>query len=58
MAEAAAGQADPTSVKLLIHALRGGEGEARLVRFGHARHGHAPMVNRHSSIAAMAHSRV
>ncbi|HEU4385869.1 MAG TPA: phosphohydrolase, partial [Anaeromyxobacteraceae bacterium] len=58
VAEAAAGQADPTSVKLLIHALRGGEGEARLVRFGHARHGHAPMVNRHSSIAAMAHSRV
>ncbi len=58
VAEAAAGLADPTSVKLLVHALRGGEGEARLLRFGRERHGHAPVVNRHSPIAAPARSQV
>ena len=58
VAEAASGQADPTSVRLLVHALRGGDGEPRLLRFGRTRHGHAPVVNRHSAIAAVAQSRV
>lgn len=58
LAEAAAGQADATSVRLLVHALRGGEGEPGLVRFGRERHGHAPVLNRHSAIAAPARSEV
>lgn len=58
VAESSAGQADPTSVKLLVHALRGADGEARLVVFGRERHGHAPVVNRHSSIAAVARAQV
>lgn len=58
VADAASGTADPNTVKLLVHALRGGEGEARLVRFGRERHGHAPVVNRHSPIRAQAQSAV
>jgi HD-GYP domain-containing protein (c-di-GMP phosphodiesterase class II) len=52
IAEAAAGRADPGSVKLLVHALRGAQGEVRAVRFGRERQGHAPVVNRYTSIAA------
>jgi HD-GYP domain-containing protein (c-di-GMP phosphodiesterase class II) len=47
VAEAAAGQADANTVKLLVHALRGGAGDLRAVRFGRERAGHAPDVNRH-----------
>ena len=58
VAEAAAGQADATSVRLLVHALRGGEGEARLVRHGRPRRGHAPAVNHHAAITAVARNPV
>ncbi len=51
IAEAAAGHADASSVKLLVHALRGAQGEVRQVRFGRERQGHAPVVNRHTPIA-------
>lgn len=52
IAEASAGHADANTVKILVHALRGGLGEARTIRFGRERHGHAPLVNRHTRIAA------
>ena len=58
VAEAAAGRADPTSVRLLVHALRGGDGEARHVRFGKERPGHTPVVNRYTPVAAPARSLV
>jgi HD-GYP domain-containing protein (c-di-GMP phosphodiesterase class II) len=51
IAEAAAGHADASSVKLLVHALRGAAGEVRKVRFGRERQGHAPVVNRYTPIA-------
>lgn len=51
IAEAAAGHADQSSVKLLVHALRGAQGEVRKVRFGRERQGHAPVVNRYTPIA-------
>jgi HD-GYP domain-containing protein (c-di-GMP phosphodiesterase class II) len=56
--EAAAGLADATTVKLLVHALRGGEGDPRTVRFGHERVGHGPDVNRHVHVTAPARSPV
>ena len=40
--EAAAGHADSNTVKLLVHALRGGGGDPRAVRFGGVRDGHGP----------------
>jgi hypothetical protein len=43
--EAARGRADGSSVKLLVHALRGGHGDPRAIRFGHERLGHAPEKN-------------
>jgi hypothetical protein len=58
VAEAAAGQADANTVKLLVHALRGGEGDPRGVRFGHEREGHGPDVNRHVHVSAPARSLV
>ncbi len=58
VAEAAAGHADENTVRLLVHTLRGGRGEVREVRFGRERLGHAPTVNRYSSIAAPARSMV
>ncbi|HYQ81748.1 MAG TPA: HD domain-containing phosphohydrolase, partial [Anaeromyxobacteraceae bacterium] len=58
VAEASAGQTDPTSVRLLVHALRGGEGEPQRVRYGRDRLGHAPAANRHSPIAAVTRARV
>jgi HD-GYP domain-containing protein (c-di-GMP phosphodiesterase class II) len=51
VAEAKAGRADGTTVRLLVHALRGAGGEARAVRFGRERQGHAPDVNHHTHIA-------
>jgi hypothetical protein len=50
--DAKAGQADSNMVKLLVHALRGGRGDPRSVRLGHGREGHAPLVNRHTPVAA------
>lgn len=56
--EAAAGLADATTVKLLVHALRGATGDPRTVRFGHERLGHGPDVNRHVHVTAPARSPV
>jgi HD-GYP domain-containing protein (c-di-GMP phosphodiesterase class II) len=50
VAEAAVGQADRNTVRLLVHALRGGKGDPRAVRLGHAREGHAPAANRHAHV--------
>ncbi len=58
VAEAAAGCADESSVRLLVHTLRGGRGEARAVRFGRGRLGHSPTTNRYTPIAAPARSLV
>jgi HD-GYP domain-containing protein (c-di-GMP phosphodiesterase class II) len=56
--EAVTGQADANTVKLLVHALRGGSGDPRAVRFGRERSGHGPDVNRHVHVAAPARSPV
>ncbi len=56
--EAAGGLADATTVKLLVHALRGATGDPRTVRFGHERLGHGPDVNRHVHVTAPARSPV
>jgi HD-GYP domain-containing protein (c-di-GMP phosphodiesterase class II) len=52
VAEAASGHADPFAVKLLVHAMRGGEGQMSALRFARSRPGAAPEVNRHTRIAA------
>jgi hypothetical protein len=44
-AEAVAGHADANTVKLLVHALRGGRGDPRSIRFGRERAGHGPEAN-------------
>ena len=54
VAEARAGTADGNTVKLLIHALRGGRGDLRAIRFGGQRGGQVPEVNRHTPVAAPA----
>ncbi len=51
VAEATRGQVDANTVKLLVHALRGGNGDPRVVRFGRERGGHGPDVNRHVHLA-------
>ncbi|HET7824325.1 MAG TPA: HD domain-containing phosphohydrolase [Anaeromyxobacter sp.] len=56
--EAMSQQADANTVKLLVHALRGGAGDPRQIRFGREREGHAPDVNRHAPIAAPSRSPV
>jgi hypothetical protein len=56
--EAKTRQADANVVKLLVHALRGGRGDPRTVRLGQGREGHAPLVNRHTPVAAPARSPV
>jgi hypothetical protein len=58
VSEAQAGQADANTVKLLVHALRGGAGDPRQVRFGREREGHGPDENRHVHISAPARSPV
>jgi len=50
VAEAMSGHADGSTVKLLVHALRGGDGDPRAVRFGGSRDGHAPAENRHAPV--------
>jgi len=49
--EAQAGRIDLATVRLLVHALRGAQGNPREVRLGRARPGHAPAVNQHTVIA-------
>jgi hypothetical protein len=51
VAEAASGHADPFAVKLLVHALRGAEGQMDGMRFARARPGTLPDINRHTRIA-------
>jgi hypothetical protein len=58
VSEATVGQADANTVKLLVHALRGGDGDPRAIRFGRERGGHGPDVNRHVHVAAPARSLV
>lgn len=58
VAEVLVGHADANTAKLLVHALRGGRGDPRAVRFGGAREGHAPQVNRHAPVAAPGRSPV
>ena len=52
VAEAQAGLDDVETVRLLVHALRGAQGEIRHVRFGRDRLGHGPTSNRHTAILA------
>jgi HD-GYP domain-containing protein (c-di-GMP phosphodiesterase class II) len=54
VAEAATGFAEPFAVKLLVHALRGGDGEMGTLRFARGRPGHRPTVNHHTRISAPA----
>ena len=56
--ETVTGHADPTTVRLLVHALRGGDGNPVGVRFGHSRLGHVPVINGHVPVAAPARSPV
>jgi hypothetical protein len=57
-AEAVDGHADANTVKLLVHALRGGRGDPRSIRFGRPREGHGPDVHRYVHVAAPARSPV
>ena len=52
------GHADTNTVKLLVHALRGGRGDPRSIRFGRERGGHGPDANRYVHVAAPARSPV
>jgi HD-GYP domain-containing protein (c-di-GMP phosphodiesterase class II) len=51
-AEAVSGHADATTVKLLVHALRGGRGDVRAIRFGRPREGHGPDVHHYVHVTA------
>jgi len=57
-AEAMARHADANTVKLLVHALRGGRGDPRAIRFGREREGHGPDVNQYVHVAGPARSPV
>ncbi len=57
VAEAAQGQADESTVRLLVHTLRGGRGDPRAVRFGRERTGHGPGVQEYVHVGAPARSR-
>lgn len=57
-AEAVGGHADANTVKLLVHALRGGRGDPRAIRFGKPRAGHGPDVHRYVHVSAPARSPV
>ncbi len=50
--EIVTGRADANTVKLLVHALRGGAGDPRGVRFGNSRDGHGPVDDGHSPVEA------
>jgi HD-GYP domain-containing protein (c-di-GMP phosphodiesterase class II) len=58
VAEVKDGHADGNTVKLLVHALRGGGGDPRAIRFGVTREGHGPDVNRHRPVVAPPRSAV
>jgi HD domain len=58
VAEAVGRRADPNTVKLLVHALRGGRGDPRSVRFGREREGHGPERNAYVHVSAPARSPV
>jgi HD-GYP domain-containing protein (c-di-GMP phosphodiesterase class II) len=51
VAEARGRTADEGTVRLLVHALRGGQGDPRAVRFGASRGGPEPAVNHHAPVA-------
>lgn len=57
-AEAMGGHADANTVKLLVHALRGGRGDPRSIRFGRERAGHGPDANRYVHVTAPVRSPV
>jgi hypothetical protein len=57
-AEAVRRHADANTVKLLVHALRGGRGDPRAIRFGRHREGHGPDVHHYVHVAAPARSPV
>lgn len=50
--DARVGTADANTVKLLVHALRGGQGDLRALKFGTNRGGQVPEVNRHTPVQA------
>jgi hypothetical protein len=50
--ETMTGHADANTVRLLVHALRGGAGDPRGLRFGTSRDGHGPSQNGHSPVEA------
>jgi HD-GYP domain-containing protein (c-di-GMP phosphodiesterase class II) len=54
--ESLTGHADANTVKLLVHALRGGGGDPHGLRFGTSRDGHGPLLNGHRPVAAPARS--
>ena len=53
VAEANMGHRAVDTVRLLVHTLRGARGDVASVRFGRARLGHAPVINRHTPISAL-----
>jgi len=54
VADARAGIADGGTVKLLVHALRGGRGDLRQLRFAAPRGGQVPETNRYTPVEAPA----
>lgn len=56
--ETVTGHADANTVKLLVHALRGGTGDPRAVRFGTSREGHGPAENGHAPVEAPQRSHI
>jgi len=51
IAESQAGEADGEAVQLLVHVLRGANGDVHQVQFGRQRQGHEPAENRHTLVA-------
>jgi HD-GYP domain-containing protein (c-di-GMP phosphodiesterase class II) len=58
VAETITGHADANTVKLLVHALRGRDGDPRAIRFGVSREGHQPEINRYTPVEPPARSLV
>jgi HD-GYP domain-containing protein (c-di-GMP phosphodiesterase class II) len=53
VAEALSGDADLSAVKLLVHALRGGLGSVRELKFAREREGQAPELNRYRRVVGV-----